>query len=238
MGVEVVFPRPLLPGRFVRRLNRFAALVQIGTDTLTVHLPNSGRMQELLVPGAAVRVHPTPANRTQGRLLLVLHRGRWVGVDSHLPNRLWEEAMRSGGLPPVVGVYGWEREVRVDGERVDFRVRTDLGVWLVEVKSCNRVEGDTALFPDAPTQRGARHLMALARRARRGARAAVVWFVQRDDAKHLRLDADSDPSLVEAAARARQAGVALVAYTCAISPARAVVRRRIPVRLSDGYQTC
>jgi len=235
--VEVPFPRPLLAGQFVCRLNRFAALVRVGGELWTVHLPNSGRMQELLVAGARVRVQPGPLARTRGKLLLALHHGRWVGLDSHLPNRLWERAMRCGGLPPVVGVRGWEREVQVGSERLDFRVRTDRGVWFVEVKSCNRVEGGVALFPDAPTQRGARHLLALARRARRGGRAAVVWFVQRDDATSLHLD-PSDPLLVAAAARARLAGVRLVAYTCTLSPAGAAVGRRIPVRLGGWHPTC
>ncbi len=222
----------------MRRVNRFAAMVRVGADPWIVHLPNSGRMEELLVVGAAVRVHPGSGEHTQGKLLLVRHRGVWVGLDSHVPNRLWEQAMRSGGLAPVVGVRGWEREVRAGSERFDFRVRTDRGVWWVEVKSCNRVEDGVALFPDAPTRRGARHLMALARRARHGARAAVVWFVQREDATCLRLDPICDPLLVQAAARARRAGVVLVAYTCAVSTAAVAVHRRVPVQVGEGHPTC
>ncbi|MCS7173961.1 MAG: DNA/RNA nuclease SfsA [Armatimonadetes bacterium] len=215
----------------MRRLNRFAAEVEVRGDVRTVHLPNSGRMEELLVRGAAVRVHPTGSRRTWGTLLLVRHHRRWVGLDSHLPNRLWEEACRAGGLPPVVGVQIWEREVRLDGERVDFQVQTKWGIWLVETKSCNRVANGVALFPDAPTARGARHLRLLARLARRGTRAAVVWFVQRDDAVRLRLDPLADPDLATAGGQAVRAGVVLCAYRCRVDLRAVRVQDPIPVEI-------
>jgi sugar fermentation stimulation protein A len=233
-------PRPLVAGRFVRRVNRFAAEVRVDGQLWRVHLPNSGRMEELLVPGAAVRVAPLEghARRTRGRLLLVRHAGRWVGVDSHLPNRLWELALRAGGIPPVRGVRSWKREVRVGGERVDFRVEAGDGTWLVETKSCNRVAGGVALFPDAPTVRGARHLRLLADRARRGGRGAVVWFVQRDDARYLQVDWEADPVFAAAARDARREGVQLVAYVCAVTPAHVRVLRRVPVRTGRRHGSC
>jgi sugar fermentation stimulation protein A len=229
--IRLPLPHPLLAGRFVRRVNRFAAEVEIEGHTRYVHLPNSGRMNELLVPGAPVGVHPAGSGTSWGRLLLVRYRGRWVGLDSHMPNRLWEAALRAGGLPPVEGVRSWEREVSLAGARIDFRVRTAAGLWLVETKSCNRVEEGVALFPDAPTARGARHLRALARAARRGHRAAVIWFVQRDDARLLRLDAQADPDLIQAAQEAHRAGVNFSAYLCSITRHQITVREAIPVVL-------
>lgn len=234
-------PRPLAAGLFVSRVNRFAAEVEVAGELWTVHLPNSGRMQELLRRGAAVRILPFPdpkGQRTRGRLLLIRHAGRWVGLDSHLPNRLWEAALQRGGLWPVVGVQRWEREVRLGGERVDFRVHTSRGTWWVETKSCNRVEGAVALFPDAPTSRGARHLLTLAQAVRRGERAAVVWVVQRDDARCLQVDWHADPAFASAAREARRAGVRLVAYTCTVSPERVEVAGRVPVRTTRRHRTC
>lgn len=225
---------------FVRRVNRFAADVQVGSEVWPVHLPNSGRMTELLVPGAAVRVAISRAasGSTRGRLLLIRHAGRWVGVDSHFPNRLWELALQQGGLAPVVGARSWQREVRVDGERVDFCVHTRSGDWLVETKSCNRVDAGVALFPDAPTARGARHLHLLAEVVGRGGRAAVVWFVQRDDARCLRVDWQADPKFAESAHRARRRGVRLVAYRCAASPAAITVLARVPVLTARRHGSC
>jgi len=110
-------------------------------------------------------------------------------------------------------------------------VRTADGLWLVETKSCNRVEDDVALFPDAPTARGARHLRALAHAARHGQRAAVIWFVQRDDARLLQLDAHADPDLVAAAREAHRVGVRFSAYLCKVTIRRIVVREAIPVEV-------
>lgn len=238
--LRLPLPRPLVAGVFVRRVNRFAAEVRVAEELWRVHLPNSGRMEELLVPGAPVRVFPTSARngKTRGRLLLIRHAGRWVGLDSHLPNRLWELALQSGGLPPVVGVRRWWREVRLGGERVDFRIQARGGTWVVETKSCNRVVGEVALFPDAPTARGARHLQLLAEVARAGGRAAVVWFVQRDDARCLRVDWDSDPDFAASARHARRHGVELVAYVCSVTPSAVQVLRRVPVRTGRRHGNC
>ncbi|MCS7236591.1 MAG: DNA/RNA nuclease SfsA [Armatimonadota bacterium] len=238
--LRLPLPRPQVPGVFVRRVNRFAAEVRVAAGLWQVHLPNSGRMEELLVPGARVRVFLTPGQhgKTQGRLLLIRHAGRWVGLDSHLPNRLWELALQSGGLPPVVAVRRWRREVRLGGERVDFQVQARGGTWVVETKSCNRVVGEVALFPDAPTARGARHLHLLAKVARSGGRAAVVWFVQRDDARCLQVDWESDPEFADSAWQARRRGVQLVAYVCSVTPSGVQVLRRIPVRTTPRHGSC
>lgn len=236
----MALPRPLVAGVFLGRANRFAAEVRVAGQRWRVHLPNSGRMEELLRPGAAVRLLPTPSHgrRTQGRMVVVRHRGRWVGIDSHLPNRLWEAALQQGGLPPVVGVRGWEREVRLGAERVDFRVHTAHGVWWVETKSCNRVIDGVALFPDAPTTRGARHLRALTRVAQKGAGAAVVWFVQRPDARSLRVDDTADPVFAAAARGAVTAGVRLIAYTCTVTLKEVAVARPVPVYVGLRHGSC
>lgn len=231
--VTVPLPRPLVPVLLVRRVNRFAAEVRLGKGgrLIYAHLPNSGRMEELLRPGAEGLVHmrdPAPG-RTRGTLLLVRHRRQWVGVDAHLPNRLFEAALAEGGLEPFTHVRRWRREVPYGPGRIDFALDDGGGSWLVEVKSCNKVHRGIALFPDAPTTRGARHLGTLAGAARKGLRAAVVWFVQRRDASALRPDRTADPGFAEAAVEAVEAGVELYAYICRVDPRRIAVLGRIPV---------
>lgn len=217
----------------MRRTNRFAveAVTALGR-WVYLHLPNSGRMGELLRPGATGLAHLSRggAARTAGTLLLVRHHGRWVGMDAHMPNRLFAAAVRRQALAPFHGYMIRRREVVLHGERIDFLLTGRGGACLVETKSCNKVEGDVALFPDAATARGARHLRALAAAAREGHRAAVVWFVQRDDARLLRLDQQADPQLHRAALAAQEAGVSLYAYTCKMTPGSGIVGRRIPVR--------
>lgn len=231
IGVSLPLPSPLARVTLVGRRNRFAVEVRAGRRLVVLHLPNSGRMQELLVKGAAglAVLSSGRRGRTRGTLVLVRHRGRWVGVDARLPNRLFEEALRTGALPSFRGYRRWQREVPVSGCRIDFALDGPAGRCLVETKSCNRVDDGVALFPDAPTARGAAHLRLLARAARAGRRAAVVWFVQRDDARTLRPFAEADPQFAQAAADAARAGVEFHAYACRVGPRAVTVTRAIPV---------
>lgn len=233
---SVPLPRPLQLVTLVRRTNRFAVeAITVQNRRVYLHLPNSGRMDELLQPGTTGLTHFSRARpaRTRGTLLLVRHSGRWVGMDAHLPNRLFAAAVEWQALAPFRGYVIARREVPMRGERIDFLLTGRRGDCLVETKSCNKVEGDVALFPDAATARGARHLRALTLAVRAGYRAAVVWFVQRDDARLLRLDQRADPELHRAALTARTAGVRLYAYTCKMTPTRGIVGRRIAVRTAS-----
>lgn len=226
----MTFPRPLTPVTLLRRANRFAVRAAAADGRrLYLYLPNSGRMEELLRPGARGLAHLVPrGGATQGTLLLVRYQGRWVGVDARVPNRLFDEAVREGILGPFRGYTRWSREVRIRGTRIDF-VLEQGGRCLVEAKSCNRVDDGVALFPDAPTSRGVRHAEILGEAVRRGHRAAMVWFVQRDDARILRPYAEADPAFAAALARAASRGVELYAYTCRVTPRAITVRAPIPV---------
>lgn len=251
--VGVAWPQPMLDVRLVRRLNRFAVeVLDPSGHPLVLHLPNSGRMAELLVPGAPGLAYllpagaasgddparpgtgrtpdnPPPARRTAGVLLAVRYQDRWVGVDARLPNPLFEAALRAGALPPFRGYNRWRREAAWEGGRIDFVLEGTAGTCLVETKSCNRVDDGVALFPDAPTARGARHLRSLAAAARTGHAAAVVWWIQRDDATCLRPFAEVDPEFAAAIAEAAAAGVGLYAYRCRVDRAGVHLDRPVPV---------
>ncbi|MGC8838613.1 MAG: DNA/RNA nuclease SfsA, partial [Anaerolineae bacterium] len=107
-------PRPLVEGLFVERLNRFAVAVAVGGETVRAHLPNSGRLRELLVPGAPVLLapRPGPGRKTSYELALVRQEAEWVSVDARLPNRLFQEALEGGRLPEWKGARVLEAEVR------------------------------------------------------------------------------------------------------------------------------
>lgn len=237
MSCEVAWPQPLTPVRVVRRLNRFVveALPAGGGcgTALRLHLPNSGRIQELLVPGAEgrARLWPGEDRRTAGERLLVRYAGHWVSVDARMPNRLFDACLEPGALPAFAGAMSWRREVRWGAGRIDFRVDMPGGSppWLVETKSCNLVEDGVALFPDAPTERGARHLRDLAEAVAGGYRAAVVWFVQRHDAHRLEPHRRADPDFARALAEAVSAGVEAQAYRCLVTEAAIRVVDPIPV---------
>jgi sugar fermentation stimulation protein A len=236
----VPFPSPLTPVRVVRRANRF--VVEAEDDAgqrWPLHLPNSGRMRELLTPGASglAHFHGISCRRTAGTLLLVRYAGRWVSVDAHMPNRLFDRGLVCGALAPFRPFVRWRSEAAVAGVRLDFLLEagdrseeTD-GVCYVETKSCNLVEGGIALFPDAPTGRGTRHVEVLASLVRKGNRAAVVWFVQRDDARCLRPHRKADPAFANALAHAVAEGVEVYAYRCRVTPEGIAVLGTIPVQL-------
>jgi sugar fermentation stimulation protein A len=226
---------PLIPGRFVRRDNRFRVTVEVEGEPAAAHLPNSGRLTELLTPGRAcwLAQFDDPRRKTRFDLKLVEYADVLVSVDARLPNALFAEALAAGRLEPFRGYDRFEREVRLGESRIDFRLGEAAGVCWVEIKSVTLVDGQdgVARFPDAPTARGARHLRELTAAVGRGQQAAVVFVVQRADAlrfvPHDRADAAFGRALREAA----DAGVGVYAWTCGVSRRAITVDRRIPVEM-------
>lgn len=191
-----------------------------------------GRLRELLRPGVALLLEPSrdPRRRTRFTAVLVRHRGRWVSLIPALANRVFESALerRAPGLPVARVV---RREVPVGRSRIDFEVQGPRGRALVEVKSATLVVGGRALFPDAPTSRGTRHLRELGAHCREGGRALVVFVVQRGGASSLSPHAANDPAFADALREARRAGVGLLAFTCRVTRRGVRLDRPIPVVL-------
>ncbi len=223
-------------GILIGRANRFAADVSVASGPVRAHLPNTGRMRELLVPGAPVRLRPEPgsARRTPYDLVQVFAFGRWVGLDARTPPAVAVEAQRAGLLAGLEGYPTVHREVGLGASRIDLRFEGPEGVCWAECKSVNRVEGGLALFPDAPTARGSRHLRELAAVVAPGVRAAVVFVVQRDDATALAPFTAADPAFAAALAEAAAAGVEPYAVACAVDETGLHPLRPIPVLVEQG----
>ncbi len=227
--------------RFLHRPNRYLARVELlpSGEVVSAHVPNPGRMEELLEPGRTVGwAIPAagPGRSTHFDLVVVRHRGRSVSIDSRLANRLVRRVL-DRGLLPEFGGGPWEAERPWGGSRFDFgsRSRTTGGLRaLLEVKSSNLRRGRDASFPDAPTVRGTRHLEHLARAARRGLRAGVLFVVQRSDVEGFRPNGELDPEFARAFRRAVHAGVRAAAYLLEVHPWGAAWGRRIPVRTDDA----
>lgn len=226
-------PFPLLPATFLDRPNRFLARVGLHGRTVRAHVPNPGRLAELLTPRRRVLVarQRGPLRRTDYDLLLVRARSDYVSIDSRLPPRLLEEAVlerRVRALGPVEAV---RREVQQGASRFDLLLQGPGTPTLVEVKSCTLVVDGCARFPDAPTVRGARHCRHLAELARAGTPAAVVFVIQRADATRFAPNDATDPDFGAALREAAEAGVAVHAYGCSVSRRAIQVVRKVPVRL-------
>ena len=220
-------------GRLVRRYKRFLADVETGPGRrLTVHCPNPGSMRGLAIPGAAVRCSESdaPGRRLRHTLEMVRIGRVWVGLHTGRANAVVARALEAGAVPELAGYRRLEREVRSGRVRLDFRLRDPGECWL-EVKSATLAEGSLALFPDSVSERGRRHLEALARLRRRGHRAALLFLVQRADC-HGVAPADAiDPAYGRALRRAARAGVELFALGARVGPRGIRVERRLPVVL-------
>lgn len=241
----VTFAGELVFGVFERRVNRFLARVRVRGVPVAAHVPNTGRMQELLVEGAEVALEPKEqeARKCPYDLVLVRGNGTWVCVDSRRANDVFEAVLRSmrgpdplpldGQTPPLLRrAPGYRREVSFGRRRFDFELNPGGEAALVEVKSVNLVEGGAALFPDAPTERGAHHLELMAELSRKGRPCMVAFVVMRADAERFEPNAAVDPRFACALREARAAGVEVFALGCEASPLGLFARRILPVALS------
>jgi sugar fermentation stimulation protein A len=221
-------------GRLVARDNRFRVTAEVGGAEVWAHLPNSGRLGELLVPGRRVVLveRAAPGRKTGYDLSLVEHAGRWVSVDARLPNDLVEEALLAGRLEPLAGYPAVCREVTRGRSRFDFLLEAPgRRPCLVEVKSITLVVDELGCFPDAVTVRGRRHVNELAEAVGTGYRAVVIFCVQRDDAAGVRPHDESDPDFARALRAAAERGVEAYAYACRVEPGRVEIADRLPVHL-------
>ncbi len=226
------FSGPLVPGRLLRRYKRFLADVELGDGRPVVaHCPNPGSMLGLAEPGREVWLSccDDPRRRLAYALELVRDGTALVGVNAARANAVVAEAIRAGAVPELAGYDTVRREVACGGSRLDFRLDgVGRAPCYVEVKSVTLRRGGPAEFPDAVTARGARHLGELAALAGRGARAVLLFLVQRADCASFTLAEDIDPAYAAAFARAREAGVEALCYACVVTRRAVALERPLP----------
>ena len=223
----------LVEARFIRRLNRFAALVDLGGMETLVHVSNSGRMRELLVEGYRVLLKPAAGDhrKTAFDLALVDLGDTLASADARLPNLLVYEALRADRLSQFSGYDQIFREVTYGESRLDIAMRGPDTSCLVETKSVTLVVEGVGLFPDAPTARGTKHMGSLLKAAREGYRAAVIFVVQRNDAQSCAPNDYADPQFGVALREAVEGGVEAYAYRCRVTTSEIVLAEQVPVNL-------
>ena len=227
------FASNLVEGRFKARLNRFVALVDVKGREVTVHVSNTGRMRELLVPGYRVLITPRPGQqrKTGFELSLVDIGSTLVSADARLPNALVEEALVRGWLPQLREYPEIRREVTFGESRLDLMLEGPGGRCYLEAKSVTLVVDGAGLFPDAPTARGAKHVRCLAQAVAAGHRAAVVFVVQRDDALAFAPHDTADPEFGMALREGVASGVEVFAYGCRVTEDSITLGPEFPIRL-------
>jgi len=226
------YPSRLIEATLHERPNRFLGVVDIDGREELCFIPNPGRMHELMVPNARVYLLEKRGEHRKTRydMVLVDYGGVMVGVDSKLPNKLLAEAVNAGRLNDFRGYTGEKTEPVFHDSRLDLVLSDGQKRVMVETKSCTLVEDGVALFPDAPTKRGARHMRTLVKALETG-RSAAVFVIQRGDASEFRPNDGTDPEFGEALRRAASMGVETYAYVSDVSLRGVEIREKIPLRL-------
>ena len=219
-------------GRFELRPNRFIAHVAMEGRTEICHVKNTGRCRELLLPGAVVYLERAgnPLRKTQYDLIAVRKGELLINMDAQAPNKVFGEWAAAGGFLP--GVTAIRPEFTWGDSRFDFRLEDGQGPIFVEVKGVTLEESGEARFPDAPTERGAKHLRGLLRAVEEGYRAAVCFVIQMKGPTVFRPNDRTDPAFGQALRQAAAGGVRVLAVDCRVEPDSLSVDSFVPVDLT------
>lgn len=221
----------VIPGRFISRPNRFIAKVETETGIETVHVKNTGRCRELLIPGATVYLEKgtNPGRKTAYDLIAVEKGDLLINMDAQAPNKVFAEWVLEGKWLP--GVTAVRPEYRYGESRLDFCIETAKGPHLVEVKGVTLEENGAARFPDAPTERGIKHIRELQRAVAEGIGATLFFVVQFQDACSMAPNDVTHPAFGQALREAAQSGVNVCAYNCVVTPDTLQLDSPVPVVL-------
>ena len=220
----------MTPGTFLARPNRFIAHVDIDGQTEVVHVKNTGRCRELLPAGAKVWCHRSdnPSRKTKFDLITVQKGSRLINMDSQAPNLAAKEWLASGGLGKIENLRA---ETKHGDSRFDFSFTKDGKQCFLEVKGVTLENDGVCAFPDAPTERGAKHLRGLTEAAKEGCGAYVLFVIQMTDVKYLHPNDATDPEFGKALREAAANGVEVLAVDCAVSVDEMTIGNFVPVVL-------
>lgn len=218
-------------GTFLCRPNRFLAHVELDGAVQLCHVKNTGRCRELLVPGAPVLIQESssPARKTRWDLVSVWKGDRLINMDSSAPNRLFAEWVQAGNLFDRLTLL--KPEQRFGASRFDFYLEGDGRRGYAEVKGVTLEQDGIARFPDAPTERGVKHLRELIACREAGFEAWVAFIVQMKGVTRLEPNRDTHAAFGDALRDARDAGVHILALDCRVTPGEVWVDQVLPVML-------
>ena len=220
----------MVEGRFLARPNRFIAHVEIGGKTEICHVKNTGRCRELLPPGARVwcQKSDNPNRKTAFDLISVEKGERIINMDSQAPNKAAMEWLAGGGLGPIENLRA---ETTHGDSRYDFSFVQDGRPCFLEVKGVTLENDGVCAFPDAPTERGVKHIRGLIEAVREGCGGFILFVIQMADVKYLRPNDETDPAFGKALREAAEAGVTVLAMDCGVTPDTMEIRLPVLVKL-------
>ncbi|MFD1430127.1 DNA/RNA nuclease SfsA [Lacticaseibacillus mingshuiensis] len=227
-------------GHVIERVSRFTVMVALNHQIVATHISNTGRNKELLRPGAPISVAPAanPERKTHWDVLAVRRDGRWINIDSLAPNRVVRAGLMTGTLklPGMVLPYEVHPETVFGDSRIDFAGRDARGrSWLAEVKGVTLANGKHAAFPDAPTERGLKHVHTLTDAVQQGIASYLVLVVQLPGIATCTIYDQRFPELTTAVAQAQAAGVKVLAIGCQTGPGLIELDHRIKFDLARQF---
>lgn len=202
---------------FLARPNRFIAHVRLDGKMEVCHVKNTGRCRELLVPGATVYVQETdnPARKTRYDLITVKKGERLVNIDSQIPNKVFAEWLKASGF--IGGLTLVKPETTYGSSRFDFYLEAGVRRIFAEVKGVTLEEEGVAMFPDAPTERGVKHIEELIRSVQDGYEAMIVFIIQMKEVRCFTPNRRTHAAFGEALSRAKEQGVSVIALDCHVT---------------------
>ncbi len=229
-------------GIFLSRPNRFIAHVEIDGMEEIVHVKNTSRCRELLIPGVTVylEISENPARKTGFSLISVIKDGRLINIDSQAPNKVCGEALLSGALV-LPGLHGPIVKIKPEStfgaSRLDFyleaqeNLKAQVQKAFIEVKGVTLENKGVLRFPDAPTERGLKHVKELIKAAESGYLAYILFVIQMKEALYFEPNDDMHAAFGSALRQAEQKGVKILAYDCYVSPVEITLAKQVEVRL-------
>ncbi len=231
------YPIPLIHGRLIKRYKRFLADVTLDSgEVIIAHCTNSGSMKSCLEEDAEVYLSPVtdPKRKTRFTWEMIKINGSWVGINTSLPNKFAYEMMKENAIPGLEGYTEIRREVKYNESRLDIFAQKPGETCFVEVKNVTMKEGEMALFPDAVTLRGQKHLKTLMTLKGKGIRAVMLYVIQRMDVDAFGPAVAIDPAYALLLREAYEKGVEIIPVQVRVSPESVVFERVLPVRWEDG----
>ena len=226
------FDQKLIKGKLVKRYKRFLADVELEDgSTVVAHCTNSGAMTSCLEEGAPVLLSPAkdPKRKTRFTWEMIFMNDGWIGINTMIPNQLVYEAVKNNEIMGLENYTNVRREVKFEDSRLDVFAENENEKCFIEVKNVTMKVGDAALFPDAVTTRGLKHLETLIRIKKQGMRAVMVYVIQRMDVDAFSTAHHVDPKYAEALQRAISEGVEVFPIQAEVSSEGIVLKKRLKV---------
>ncbi|MCR4943787.1 MAG: DNA/RNA nuclease SfsA [Clostridium sp.] len=219
---------------FIERPNRFNARVNLNGEEIVVHVPNTGRCKEILIPGCEVflREENNPNRKTKYDLIGAYKGDKNICIDSQIPNKVVKEALENKAVDKLKKYTNILSEKTFGNSRFDFKLSSDDGEeYYLEVKGVTLEENGKCRFPDAPTERGKKHLLELIEVKKTGRGAGVLFLIQIEDVNEFSPNDDTDPEFANALRLAAKEGVDIFAYSCSVTKTGITLKKTVLIRL-------